>query len=113
MEGETRMGRRERLRWGDGEGGNGEEEGKVENSWQGPGVGRKGEAGGWTRRSGVGRGRQDWDNGEETGGGGGTMGRGRWRGANLKGEMGRGATGRGEMGGGEEGARGGGIYRWI
>ena len=36
-EGETGMGRWERLRWGDGE-----EEGKVEKSWQGPGVGRKG-----------------------------------------------------------------------
>ena len=36
-EGETGMGRWKRLRWGDGE-----EEGKVEKSWQGPGVGRKG-----------------------------------------------------------------------
>ena len=32
----TGMGRLERLRWGDGE-----EEEKVEKSWQGPGVGRK------------------------------------------------------------------------
>ena len=39
-EGETGMGRRERLRWGDGE-----EERKVEQSWQGPGVGRKGGGG--------------------------------------------------------------------
>ena len=36
-EGETGMGIWERLRWGDGK-----EEGKVEKSWQGPGVGRKG-----------------------------------------------------------------------
>ena len=52
----------------------------MEKSWQGPGVGRKREAGGWTRRSGVERGRQDWDNGEETG-------RGQWGG-----EDGEGAT---------------------
>ena len=35
------MGRRERLRGGDRDGGNEEEEGKVEKIWQGPGVGRK------------------------------------------------------------------------
>ena len=34
------------------------------------------------------------------------MGRGRWRGGNLKGE-----TGGGQRGGGEEGARGGGILQ--
>ena len=61
------------MGWGDREGGNreGEGEGKGEKSWQGPGVGRRG---GWTRRSGVGRGRQEGGNGEETG-------RGRCRGA--------------------------------
>ena len=74
-EGAMGRGRWERLRWGDGE-----EEGKVEKSWQGPGVGRKGRA----RRSGVGRGRQDWDNREETG-------RGQWGR-----EDGEGATGRGD-----------------
>ena len=84
--------------------GNGEDEGKVEKSWQGPGVGRKGEAGGWTRRSGVGRGRQDWDNGEETG-------RGQWRGKDGEGGNGKGETGGWQRGGGEEGARGGGILQ--
>ena len=39
-DGET--GETEMRRWG---GGNGEEEGKVEKSWQGPGVGRKGGGG--------------------------------------------------------------------
>ena len=43
-------------------------------------MGRKREAGGWTRWSGVERGRQDWDNGEQTG-------RGQWGG-----EDGEGAT---------------------
>ena len=66
--------------------------GRRRGRWRRAGKGQewegKGEAGEWTRRSGVVRGRQDWDNGEETG-------RGRWRGGNLKGEMGRGATGRG------------------
>ena len=44
------------------------------------------------------------------------MGRGRWRGGNLKVEMGRGGNrergdGRGQRGMGEEGARGGGILQ--
>ena len=82
-------GRLERLRWGDGEGGNGEEEGKVEKSWQGPGVGRKGGGGRvdkkeWGREGETGLGqwgaRGDWE---------GAMGRGRWRGGNLK-QRGRG-----------------------
>ena len=92
----------------------------MEQSWQGPGVGRKGgggrvvEGGEW--ETGLGQWGGDWE---------GAMGRGRWRGGNLKGEMGRGATGRGrreggngkgETGGGqrgmgEEGARGGGILQ--
>ena len=59
------MGRRERLRWGDGE------EGKVEKSWQGLGVGRKG---------GGGRVDKEW-------GGEGETGRGQWGG-----EDGEGAT---------------------
>ena len=87
--GET--GETEMRRWGGGQwggGGEGGEELAIGQEWEG-----KGEAGGWTRRSGVVRGRQDWDNGEETGRG--QMGRGRWRGGNLKGEMGRGTTGRG------------------
>ena len=67
--------------------------------WEG-----KGEAGGWTRRSGVGRGRQDWDNGEETG-------RGQWRGEDGEGGNGKGETGGWQRGGGEEGARGGGILQ--
>ena len=91
------MGRWERLRWGDGE-----EEEKVEKSWQGPGVGRKGGA----RRSGVGRGRQDWDNREETG-------RGQWGGEDGEGATGRGrregGKGNGEKKGKEEEA----FYRWI
>ena len=52
-EGETGMVRWERLRWGDGE-----EEGKVEKSWQGPGVGRKGggqEGVGWGGETGLGQ----------------------------------------------------------
>ena len=64
----------------------------------------KGEAGGWTRRSGVGRGRQDWDNGEETG-------RGQWRGEDGEGGNGKGETGGWQRGGGEEGTRGGGILQ--
>ena len=74
--GETGIGRRERLRWGDREGGNGEE-GKVEKSWQGP-VGRKGGGGrvdkewGGEWEAGLGQWGGDW---------GGAMGRGRWRGA--------------------------------
>ena len=63
-----------------GRGGNGEEEGKVEKSWQGPGVGRKGGGTRVDKKDGVGRLRQDWDNGEETG-------RGQWGG-----EDGEGAT---------------------
>ena len=96
--------------------------GRRRGRWRRAGKGQewegKGEAGGWTRRSGVVRGRQDWDNG-----GGdweGAMGRGRWRGGNLKGEMGggqqeggdgKGVTREGQKGGGEEGARGGGILQ--
>ena len=67
--------------------------------WEG-----KGEAGGWTRRSGVGRGRHYWDNGEETG-------RGQWRGEDGEGGNGKGETGGWQRGGGEEGARGGGILQ--
>ena len=52
----------------------------------------------------MGRGRQDWDNREETGRG--QMGRGRWRGGNGKGE-----TGGGQREWGEEGERGGGILQ--
>ena len=107
------MGRRERLRWGDGEGGNREEEGKEEKSWQGPGVGRK-----------VGGGRVDkkeWGGDGETGlgqwGGDwkGAMGRGRWRGATGRGRWGgeqqEGGDGRGAKGRSEEGARGGDILQ--
>ena len=53
-EGETGMGRWERLRWGDGE-----EEGKVEKSWQGPGVGKRG---GGRRVD-----KKEWGGEEETG----------------------------------------------
>ena len=110
------MGRHERLRWGDREGGNGEEEGKVEKSWQGPGVGRKGGGGrvdkkewGGEGETGLGQWGGDWE---------GPMGRGRWRGGKLKGEMGRGATGRGRQEGGKgEGEKKGqeeeAFYRWI
>ena len=88
-------------------GGNGEEEGKVEKSWQGPGVGRKGgrcEAG----QEGVG-----WGGGDRIG----TMGR-RLGGGNGEGKMGRGATGRGRREGGKgEGEKKGqeeeAFYRWI
>ena len=64
----------------------------MEKSWQGPGVGRKGGGGRVDKK--------EWDGEGETGlgqwGGDweGAMGRGRWRGGNLKGEMGRGAKGR-------------------
>ena len=75
------MGRRERLRWG---GGNGE--GEVE-SWHGPGVGEEGEAGRVDKK--------EWGREGETGGGQwGEEWEDGWRGGNLKGEMGRGATGR-------------------
>ena len=76
------MGRCERLRWGDGE-----EEGKVEKSWQGPGVGRKGggrrvdKEWGGECETGLGQWGGDWE---------GAMGRGRWRGGNGKGETGGG-----------------------
>ena len=102
------MGRRERLRWGDGKGGNGEEEGKVEKSWQGPGVGRKGGGGRVDKEccgegeTGLGQWGGDWEGKMERGqleGGGG-------EGGNRKGEAG----GR-QRGGGEEGARGGGIVQ--
>ena len=90
---------RGRLGWGDGE-----EEGKVEKSWQGPGVGRK-------------RGRQEggqegvgWGGGDRIG----TIGR-RLGGGNGEGKMDRGqregGDGRGARGGGEEGARGGGTLQ--
>ena len=59
------MGRRERLRWGDGGGG----------QWGG---GREGGEELARARSGEGRGRQDWDNGEETG-------RGQWGGGDGEG----------------------------
>ena len=78
--------------------------GKVEKSCKGQEWEGKGEAGGWTRRSGVARGRQDWDNGEETG-------RGQWRGEDGEGGNGKGETGGSQRGGGEEGARGGGILQ--
>ena len=107
---------RRRLGWGDGrdwdgEGGNGE--GEVE-SWQGPGVGEEGEAGsqgGWIRRSGVGRGRQEGGNGEKTGRGDGegATWRGRWGGGQREEGDGRGGKGEGEKKGQEEGA----FYRWI
>ena len=74
----------------------------------------KGEAGGWTRRSGVGRGGGDRIGTMERRLGGGN-GEGKMRGGNLKGEMGREATGRGRQeggkGGAEEGARGRGILQ--
>ena len=85
-------------------GGNGEEEGKVEKSWQGPGVGRKGGGGRLDKKEWGGEGRQDWDNGEETG-------RGQWRGEDGEGGNGKGETGGWQRGGGEEGARGGGILQ--
>ena len=65
-------------------GGNGEEEGKVEKSWQGPGVGRKGGGGRLDKKEWGGEGETDWDNGE-----------GDWEGAMERGKMGRGAKGRG------------------
>ena len=107
---------RGRLGWGDEEGVSGEEEGKVEKSWQGPGVGKKGGGGrvdkkewGGEGETGLGQWGGDWE---------GAMGRGRWRGGNLKGEMGSGATGRGrQKGGKEEGEKKGqeeeAFYRWI
>ena len=82
--------------------------GRRRGRWRRAGKGQewegKGEAGGWTRRSGVGRGRQDWDNGEETG-------RGQWRREDGEGGNGKGETGGWQRGGGEEGARGGGILQ--
>ena len=82
--------------------------GRRRGRWRRAGKGHKwegkGEAGGWTRRSRVGRGRQDWDNGEETG-------RGQWRGKDGEGGNGKGETGGWQRGGGEEGARGGGILQ--
>ena len=93
VEGETRMGRRERLRWGDGEGGNGGEEGEG-----GEEMARA--------RSGKQRGRREggqegvgWGGGDRIGTMGRRLGGGQWGGedgeGNLKGEMGREATGRG------------------
>ena len=61
-------------------------------------------AGGWTRRSGVGRGRQDWDNREETG-------RGQWGGEDGEGATGRGRREGGQREWGEERERGGGILQ--
>ena len=90
---------------GETEMGDGEEEGKMEKSWQGPGVGRKGGGRRVDKKEWGGEGRQDWDNREETGG---AMGRGRWRGGNGKGETG-GGKGNGEKKGKEEEA----FYRWI
>ena len=82
--------------------------GRRRGRWRRAGKGQewegKGEAGGWTRRSGVGRGRQDWDNGEETG-------RGQWRGEDGEGGNGKGEMGGWQRGGGEKGARGGGILQ--
>ena len=77
-EGETGMGRWERLRWGDGE-----EDGKVEKSWQGPGVGRKGgdRIGTIGRRLGGGNGEGKIERGQREGGDGrGAKGMGRRRG---------------------------------
>ena len=91
--------------------------GRRRGRWRRAGKGQewegKGEAGGWTRRSGVVRGRQDWDNGEETGRGNGEvkMERGQHEGGDGEGGNGKGVTGEGQKGGGEEGARGGGILQ--
>ena len=78
--GETWDGETGDTEMGIGQWGGGGEGGEL--SWQGPGVGTsKGEAAGWTRRSGVGRGRQDM----------GQMGAGDWEGQ-WGGEDGEGAT---------------------
>ena len=105
----------ERLRWGDGEGSNGEEEGKVEKSWQEPGVGRKGGGGRVDKK--------EWGGEGETGlrqwgGDGGGNGEGKMERGQLEGGDGEGGNGKGETGGGkgegekklqEEEA----FYRWI
>ena len=72
------MGRQERLRWEMGRGAMGRGRGRWRRAGKDQEWGGKGEAGGWTRRSGVVRGRQDWDNGEETG-------RGQWGGGDGEG----------------------------
>ena len=98
------MGRWERLRWGDGE------MGRRRGRWRRAGKGQewegKGEAGGWTRRSGVGRGRQDWDNREETG-------RGQWGGEDGEGAKGRGRREGGKSNGEKKGKEEEAFYRWI
>ena len=78
---------RGRLGWGDGE-----EEGKVEKSWQGPGVGRKG---GGRRVD-----KKEWDGEGETGLGldrrlGGSNGEGKMERGQREGADGRGAKGMG------------------
>ena len=84
------MGRRERLimRWGDGE-----EEGKVEKSWQGPGVGRKGGGGRVDKK--------EWGGEGETGLGQWGLWGGDWERGQWGGEDGEGATGRGRREGGK------------
>ena len=74
-------------------GGNGEEEGKVEKSWQGPGVGRKGGGGrldkkewGGEGETGLGQWGGDWE---------GAMERERWGGGQREGGDRRVAKGRG------------------
>ena len=82
--------------------GNGEEEGKVEKSWQGPGVGRKGGGGRLDKKEWGGEGETGLGQWKETG-------RGQWRGEDGEGGNGKGETGGWQRGGGEEGARGRGI----
>ena len=79
----------------------------MEKSWQGPGVGRKGEGGrldkkewGGEGETGLGQWGGDWE---------GAMERGRWGGGQREGGDGRVAKGRGEKKGQEEEA----FYRWI
>ena len=100
-----------------GRGGNGEEEGKVEKSWQGPGVGRKGGGGRVDKKEwGGGGGDRIGTMGRRLGGGNGEgkMERGQLERGDGEGGNGKGDTGGGQRGGGEEGGkREEAFYRWI